>query len=372
MELALIDSNPFQNRTLESRLQVDDLARSMARHGLLAPIVVYRKTEGRFGLVAGERRLRAARALGWERIPARVLPEPPSPEALLQLTLEENARRKGISVMGKLAAVLRYAALRSGLPLEEVLQAVLGLRKGQRPPQELLTSMREAAEAVGLSVSSLTPYLSPLRLLYREAPGLALLLLERPLAFGPLQDLAEKVAATPPEERPRLVVRLQALLGEAPGDFLPRLYALLGRRVPARLLEREEEREERKEVAEDQDPVHPLTRYRRSLEAVLKGSPPPSLEPLLQGAERVAREARRLRKALLGTALPMAEGRALRSEEAALLAQAGERLREVEAHLGRLRGALAALLRAALAREPDPVRLENAWAVLLEVLGRGR
>lgn len=63
VELSLIDTNPFQNRTLESRLQVEDLARSMARHGLLAPIVVYRKPDGRFGLVAGERRLRAARTL---------------------------------------------------------------------------------------------------------------------------------------------------------------------------------------------------------------------------------------------------------------------------------------------------------------------
>jgi len=34
VELSLIDTNPFQNRTLESRLQVEDLARSMARESL--------------------------------------------------------------------------------------------------------------------------------------------------------------------------------------------------------------------------------------------------------------------------------------------------------------------------------------------------
>ena len=370
VELSLIDTNPFQNRTLESRLQVDDLARSMARHGLLAPIVVYRKPDGRFGLVAGERRLRAARLLGWERIPARVLPESPSPEVLLQLTLEENARRKGVSVVGKLAAVLRYAALRSGRPLEEVLQVVLGLRKGQRPPQELLESMREAAESLGLSSSSLTPYLSPLRLLYREAPDLALLLLERPLAFRPLQDLAEGVAACPPEERPRLVAHLQDLLQQAPEDLIPRLYALLGRRVPARLLGREEVEEEREQVAEDRDPVQPLERYRRSLEATLRGSPPPPLDSLFRGADGVAREARRLKKALLGAALPMAGDRTLGPEEQALLAQAEAHLREVEAHLGRLRGGLVRLFRAALSLEPSSGELLEARSALLDLLDR--
>ncbi len=51
---------------------ITDLAASIARQGLLSPITVFRKQDGGFGLIAGQRRLLACRQLGWPTIPAIV------------------------------------------------------------------------------------------------------------------------------------------------------------------------------------------------------------------------------------------------------------------------------------------------------------
>ena len=51
---------------------LDELAESLREHGLLQPIVVRRVADGGYELIAGHRRLEAARTLGWAEIPAVV------------------------------------------------------------------------------------------------------------------------------------------------------------------------------------------------------------------------------------------------------------------------------------------------------------
>ena len=51
---------------------IEDLANSIAKQGLLSPITVFQKTKGRYGLVAGQRRLMACRHLKWKTISAIV------------------------------------------------------------------------------------------------------------------------------------------------------------------------------------------------------------------------------------------------------------------------------------------------------------
>ena len=65
------------------------LMESMQKHGLLNPIVVTEKNE----LVAGFRRLQAAKRLGWEAIPAQVV-EHLDQLSLLEIEVEENTARK--------------------------------------------------------------------------------------------------------------------------------------------------------------------------------------------------------------------------------------------------------------------------------------
>jgi ParB family chromosome partitioning protein len=92
--IASISPNPVQPRREFSERELQDLASSIAAHGLLQPILVRPKATG-FELVAGERRLRAAALLGWESIPAVV--RPIEDRALLTLALVENLQRTDLN-----------------------------------------------------------------------------------------------------------------------------------------------------------------------------------------------------------------------------------------------------------------------------------
>src|SRR5262245_38790996 len=64
-----ISPNPFRPRTRFNDDAIQELAASMKATGILQPMLVRRTTGGDYQLVAGERRLRAARLAGLERVP---------------------------------------------------------------------------------------------------------------------------------------------------------------------------------------------------------------------------------------------------------------------------------------------------------------
>jgi ParB family chromosome partitioning protein len=81
---------------------IEELAASLQTHGLLQPVVV-RPTDDHFELVAGHRRLAAARHLAWQTIPA-VVRQAAAEEAYL-LTLVENLQREDLSPREEAAAL---------------------------------------------------------------------------------------------------------------------------------------------------------------------------------------------------------------------------------------------------------------------------
>lgn len=90
----LISVNPYQPRR---RIQSEDLvalAESIRVHGIIQPVIVRPLARG-YQLVAGERRLKAARLVGLERVPALV--RSTSPEDSAVLALVENLQRKDLS-----------------------------------------------------------------------------------------------------------------------------------------------------------------------------------------------------------------------------------------------------------------------------------
>lgn len=102
--VTLIDPNPYQPRTRFDREELEELKRSIAASGVLQPIVV-RPVGERYQVVVGERRLRAAREMGMERIPAvlrRV-----GDEELLELALIENIQRSDLNPIEKARAYRR-------------------------------------------------------------------------------------------------------------------------------------------------------------------------------------------------------------------------------------------------------------------------
>ena len=94
LPIAEIVPNPFQPRREFTEEQLRELAASIQEHGVLHPVVVRPREDG-FELVVGERRYRACRMLGWERIPAIV--REMSDGEIAEIALIENLQREGLT-----------------------------------------------------------------------------------------------------------------------------------------------------------------------------------------------------------------------------------------------------------------------------------
>jgi ParB family chromosome partitioning protein len=89
-----VEPNPFQPRKRFPINELESLKTSIAKEGLLQPVLVRRVGEN-YQLVAGERRLRAAQDLGLEKIPAVLLPV--GDDRLLEMALIENVHREDLN-----------------------------------------------------------------------------------------------------------------------------------------------------------------------------------------------------------------------------------------------------------------------------------
>jgi ParB family transcriptional regulator, chromosome partitioning protein len=86
-----IRPNPEQPRELFAKDALEELSSSIKAHGVLMPLVV-RREEGRYVLIAGERRLRAAALAGLSEVPV-IVREAPDRDKQLELALVENLQR---------------------------------------------------------------------------------------------------------------------------------------------------------------------------------------------------------------------------------------------------------------------------------------
>lgn len=124
LELALdrISPNPDQPRVAFDESQLGELAASIAVHGILQPIVVRQRADGGYELIAGERRTRAARMAGLDRIPA-VVRDADGDESSLELALIENLQREDLNAI-ETATAYRELIDRFGLTHDAVARQV--------------------------------------------------------------------------------------------------------------------------------------------------------------------------------------------------------------------------------------------------------
>ena len=102
---ALVDPNPWQPRSIVNDTELAELADSLREHGLVQPIVV-RATGERYQLIAGQRRLAAARRLGWEQVPVRVLDV--DDRQMSEIAIVENLQRRDLDSLEKAASFKQY------------------------------------------------------------------------------------------------------------------------------------------------------------------------------------------------------------------------------------------------------------------------
>ncbi|MDB5345437.1 MAG: ParB/RepB/Spo0J family partition protein [Schlesneria sp.] len=101
----LIDRNPFQPRQEFDQTALNELVDSIRQHGVLQPILV-RTAGGGYQLIAGERRLIAAKKAGLQEIPCRVLEL--TDQQVSEVALEENLKRQDLNVLEKATAFQDY------------------------------------------------------------------------------------------------------------------------------------------------------------------------------------------------------------------------------------------------------------------------
>jgi ParB family chromosome partitioning protein len=102
-----IDRNPFQTRSHLSEEQLRELAASITANGVVQPVLVRPLVNGRFQLIAGERRWRASEMAGKKTIPAilrRV-----SDEQAMEITIVENLQRMDLNPMEQARAFERLS-----------------------------------------------------------------------------------------------------------------------------------------------------------------------------------------------------------------------------------------------------------------------
>ncbi|MEX2081823.1 MAG: ParB/RepB/Spo0J family partition protein, partial [Dehalococcoidia bacterium] len=105
LDVDLISPNPEQPRTHFEPEQLRELADSIREHGILQPLLVSRDKQGGYQLVAGERRLQAARLAGLETVP--VVFREAAAGALLELALIENIQRADLNAIEEALAYRR-------------------------------------------------------------------------------------------------------------------------------------------------------------------------------------------------------------------------------------------------------------------------
>ena len=117
IKLSLIDPNKDQPRKHFDRDSLEELAASIKDHGLLQPILVREYGDGRYQIIAGERRFRASKLAELDSIPAMIIDR--DERSLAEISLIENIQRENLNPVEE-ALALRALSVEYGLTQEDL------------------------------------------------------------------------------------------------------------------------------------------------------------------------------------------------------------------------------------------------------------
>ena len=106
VDISDIEANPFQPRKEFDDTALQELAQSIREQGVITPITVRRMPDGKYQLIAGERRLRASQMAGLTQLPAYI--RIATDGQMMEMALVENIQRENLNAM---EIALSYNAL---------------------------------------------------------------------------------------------------------------------------------------------------------------------------------------------------------------------------------------------------------------------
>ncbi len=153
LDITNIKPNPFQPRQDFSAEAIEELAASIRQLGIIQPLTVRAIENGSYELIAGERRLRAAKKAGLTKVPAFV--READTEAMLEMAIVENVQREDLN---PIEVALGYQRLidEVGLKQERVAEkvgksrsAVTNLLRLLKLPPAIQASLRDGSISAG-------------------------------------------------------------------------------------------------------------------------------------------------------------------------------------------------------------------------------
>ena len=118
-----IDVNPYQPRKIFDEVKLQELATSIKTYGVISPILLRKMPDGRYQILAGERRFRASKIAGLDKVPAIVAEF--TDKQMMELSIIENIQREELNVIEEAKA---YDNLCNNLGLS---QEQIGQRVGK-------------------------------------------------------------------------------------------------------------------------------------------------------------------------------------------------------------------------------------------------
>ncbi len=197
--VSLIHPNRYQPRRTFSEEELGELSQSIAEQGIIQPLVVRKNTEG-YELVAGERRLRAAKMAGLKEVPVVCLEI--SEAALLEMSLVENIQRENLNSLEEAEAYHRLMT-EFGLTQEQVAirvgksrSAVANFLRLRQLPDEIKETLLDGTLSMGhakvlLAAENAAQQMTAWRLI-----------IARGLSVRDAEHLLERLKARKPEAEP--------------------------------------------------------------------------------------------------------------------------------------------------------------------------
>jgi ParB family chromosome partitioning protein len=210
IDIDLIDPSPYQPRTHFREAALNELAQSIRASGIVQPLVV-RRTEGRYQLIAGERRWRAAQRAQLGRVPIVIRDVPD--EMAIEMTLVENLQREDLNPIEQAHAFQRLTdefhltqeqvAERTGKDRATIANAVRLLKLEDAIQQLLEEGVLTAGH--GRALLAIADSASRLELARRIAKGgMSVRQVERLAAKGPRQPAVPQARTADPNTKAAL------------------------------------------------------------------------------------------------------------------------------------------------------------------------